>query len=58
MERPLSTQLYCKVRLLSAYAYNFQRKRLVKIILFVRRIRLINNYGECNTESYMYVVIE
>ena len=44
---------YRKIRLLSACAYNFWRKLFVKIILSVRRIRLINNYGEC-----IYVVIE
>ena len=42
---------YHKVGLLSACAYNFRRKLFVNFILSVRRIRLINNYGECNTES-------
>ena len=29
----------------------FSEKLLVKIILYVRCICLINNYGECNAES-------
>ena len=42
---------YRKVGLLSACACNFRRKLFVKVILSVRRICLINNCGECNTES-------
>ena len=42
---------YCRVGLLSACAYNFRRKLSVKIILSVRCIRLVNNYGVFNMES-------
>ena len=31
----VSLKTYCKVKLLSAYAYNFQRKRLVKILMHI-----------------------
>ena len=51
MKNALYVLRYRKVGLLSACTYNFRRNLFVKIILSDRRVRLINNYGECNTES-------
>ena len=47
-----SVDVYCRVGLLSACAYNFRRKLLVKIVISVRSIRLINNYGVLTRNHY------